>query len=191
MAKRLLSFMLCLLFFLTMLFSGSIQQVNAEEKKKLAESELHSKSCALIDGESGRLLYGKSENVPMANASTTKILTCILALENSKEDDIVTVSENAAAQPKVHLGMKKDEQFYMKDLLYGLMLESFNDCAYAIAEHIDGSVEAFAERMNEKAKEIGCTDSYFVTPNGLDGKTKEGEHHTTAQDLSRIMHNNA
>lgn len=187
MAKRLLSFMLCLLFFLTMLFSGSIQQVNAEEKKKLAESELHSKSCALIDGESGRLLYGKSENVPMANASTTKILTCILALENSKEDDIVTVSENAAAQPKVHLGMKKDEQFYMKDLLYGLMLESFNDCAYAIAEHIDGSAEAFAERMNEKAKEIGCTDSYFVTPNGLDGKTKEGEHHTTAQDLSRIM----
>ena len=105
--KRFLSFMLCLVFFFTMLFPGMVQTVGAEEKKKLAESELYSKSCALIDGESGRLLYGKSENVPMANASTTKILTCILALENSKEDEIVTVSENAAAQPKVHLGMKK------------------------------------------------------------------------------------
>lgn len=103
--------MLCLVFFFTMLFPRMVQTVGAEEKKKLAESELYSKSCALIDGESGRLLYGKSENVPMANASTTKILTCILALENSKEDEIVTVSENAAAQPKVHLGMKKMNNF--------------------------------------------------------------------------------
>ena len=75
----------------------------------------------------------------------------------------------------------------MQDLWYGLMLESYNDCAYAIAEHVAGSAEKFAALMNEKAKKIGCTDSHFVTPNGLDAKDEQGEHHTTAYDLCRIM----
>ena len=99
--------MLCLAFFLVALFSGMVQTVAAEEKRELAESELYSKSCALIDGESGRLLYGKSENVPMANASTTKILTCILALENSKEDEIVTVSEKCSGTAESSSGNEK------------------------------------------------------------------------------------
>ena len=109
-------------------------------------------------------------------ASTTKILTCIVAMEQCKPDEVVTFSAKAASQPKVHLGAKKGEQFYMQDLWYGLMLESYNDCAYAIAEHVAGSAEKFAALMNEKAKKIGCTDSHFVTPNGLDAKDEQGEH---------------
>lgn len=148
---------------------------------------MYAKAYALMDGESGRCLLGENMDNAMANASTTKIMTCILALENADEEAVVTVSSNAVAQPKVHLGMKKNEQFYMRDLLYGLMLESYNDCAVAIAEHIDQDVEAFAKRMNEKAKELGCEDTHFVTPNGLDKEDGMGEHHTTAKDLCRIM----
>lgn len=164
-----------------------IMPVCAEEKTEPEKSSLYSKACALVDGDSGRLLYGKSEDVPLPNASTTKILTCILAMENCQMDEVVTVSKEAAAQPKVHLGTKDGQQFYLQDLLYGLMLESYNDCAYAIAEHVSGSVEKFAEAMNEKAKELGCTDSHFVTPNGLDKEDEGGAHHTTAYDLCRIM----
>jgi D-alanyl-D-alanine carboxypeptidase (penicillin-binding protein 5/6) len=83
--------------------------------------------------------------------------------------------------------MKSGDRCYLKDLLYAMMLESFNDCAVALAEHVGGSVEGFAKMMNDKASEIGCTDTYFVTPNGLDAQTEEGSHHTTAADLARIM----
>jgi D-alanyl-D-alanine carboxypeptidase (penicillin-binding protein 5/6) len=153
----------------------------------LQESELYSKACALVDGDSGRLLYGKNESTMLPNASTTKILTCIIAMEECGMDEVVSFSAEAAAQPKVHLGVKEGAQFYLGDLLYGLMLESYNDCAWAIAEHVAGSVEAFADRMNEKAEAIGCTDTHFVTPNGLDAEDDDGEHHTTAYDLCRIM----
>lgn len=124
-------------------------------------------------------------------ASTTKIMTCILALENGSMEDEVEASSYAASQPQVHLGMSKGERFYLKDLLYSLMLESHNDSAVAIAEHIGGSVEGFADMMNEKAKEIGCTDTHFITPNGLDAVEEvdgvEVRHSTTAKDLARIM----
>lgn len=165
-------------------------QQNGQETAEhavLSENELYAKSCALIDGNSGRMLYGKDADIGMANASTTKIMTCILALESGQSGEVATASAKAAAQPKVHLGMKEGEQFYILDLLYGLMLESYNDCAVAIAEHIDGSVEAFVGRMNEKAKELGCQDTHFVTPNGLDQEDDEGGHHTTAYDLCLIM----
>ena len=140
-----------------------------------------------MDADNGRVLFEKngSEKKPMA--STTKIMTCILALEEGNLTDVVNVSENAARQPKVHLGMQMDEKFYLRDLLYSLMLESHNDSAVAIAEHIGGSVQAFADKMNAKAKEIGCRDTYFITPNGLDASDDKGEHSTTAEDLARIM----
>jgi len=99
----------------------------------------------------------------------------------------VEASNRAASAPKVHLGMRAGQRFYMLDLLYALMLESYNDCAVAIAEHIAGSVEDFAGLMNRKAKEIGCKDTYFITPNGLDGTDKNGFHHTTAEDLALLM----
>ena len=160
-----------------------------EAERCFAEDGLsmYSGAYALMDGDTGRVLTGKEEDIPMANASTTKILTCIVTLENCDLSETVTVSSNAAAQPKVHLGMKENEEYPLKDLLYGLMLESYNDCAVAIAEHVAGSTEAFARMMNEKAKEIGCQDTYFITPNGLDTENEEGFHHTTAADLCRMM----
>lgn len=151
------------------------------------ESELYAKAAVLMDADSGRILYAKNETNAMANASTTKILTCILALEYSQPDAVVEASARAASAPKVHLGMKAGQHFYMQDMLYALMLESYNDCAVVIAEHIAGSVEDFAVLMNEKAKEIGCQDTYFITPNGLDGTDKNGFHHTTAADLALMM----
>ncbi len=149
--------------------------------------ELYALSAVLMDGETGRVLYGKEAFKARPNASTTKVMTCILALELGKGDDYVQVSKNAAAQPQTRLGMKEGQQFYLEDLLYSLMLKSHNDTAVAIAEQIGGSVEEFAVLMNEKAKELGCTDTHFVTPNGLDGEDEGGIHRTTARDLGLIM----
>ena len=152
-----------------------------------ANLNLYAKSAVLMDADSGRILYEKDGYTHMPNASTTKILTCILAIENGNLDDEVKVSSYAASMPKVRLGMTTEDAFYLKDLLFSLMLESHNDSAVAIAEHIGGSVEGFADMMNRKAKELGCTDSYFITPNGLDAQNENGIHGTTAADLARIM----
>ncbi len=160
-------------------------------KKQEPDLGLHAQSAVLMDGKTGRVLYGKEENLQRPMASTTKIMTCILALENGNLNDLVKVSENAASQPKVHMGMKEGESYYLEDLLYALMLESYNDAAVAIAEHIGTTTEGFANMMNEKAKSLGCKQTCFITPNGLDaeeeetGKTKI--HSTTAEDLARIM----
>lgn len=148
---------------------------------------IHALSAVLLDGDSGRVLYEKEGECKRANASTTKIMTCILALENGKEDDIVTVSAYAASMPNVQLNIEEGEQYYLKDLLYSLMLESHNDSAVAIAEHIGGSVEGFSALMNEKAKELGCSNTCFLTPNGLDASVGEDTHGTTAHDLALIM----
>lgn len=180
MYKRIISLFLGILI----LFQTSVTALAGDPPK---ETELYAKSAVLLDGDSGRILYEKNGHEAMANASTTKILTCILALENCDLSSQVTVSANAASQPKVHLGMREGQTFYLKDLLYGLMLESFNDCAVAIAEFIAGDTKGFADMMNAKAKEIGCEDSHFITPNGLDAKDDESFHHTTASDLAKIM----
>lgn len=150
-------------------------------------SELHALSAVLMDGDSGRVLYEKDGKTPLANASTTKVLTCIVALESSPGDDYVQVSRNAASQPEVRLGLQKGEQYYLEDLLYSLMLKSHNDTAVAIAEHCGGTEEGFARMLNRKAKQIGCKDTYFITPNGLDAQDENGKHHTTAEDLALIM----
>lgn len=153
---------------------------------------LHAQSAVLLDAQSGRVLYGKNEQTIRPMASTTKIMTCILALELGDPEALCEISKKAAAQPKVKLGAPADSQIRLLDLLYSLMLESHNDSAVAIAEHISGSVEAFAELMNQKANEIGCKDTLFLTPNGLDAK-RQGEgvaeeiHSTTAQELAQIL----
>ncbi len=148
---------------------------------------LYALSAVLMDGDTGRVLYSREGDTPRPMASTTKVMTCILALENSSGNDCVTVSAKAAAQPDVQLNIQEGEQYYMKDLLYSLMLKSHNDVAVAVAEHVGGSVEGFAEMMNRKAAELGCTDTHFVTPNGLDAEDAGGVHHTTARDLALIM----
>ena len=159
---------------------------------KAAESEdepkqLYAQSAVLMDADNGRILFGKEAEVIRPNASTTKILTCILALESEAGEREICVSRNAVNQPKVRLGMKEGEKFYLRDLLYSLMLESHNDSAVAIAEAVEGTVEKFAERMNRKAREIGCENTHFITPNGLDASDKDGIHGTTASDLAVIM----
>ncbi len=162
-----------------------------DSKKNLVESpglieedniSLNALSAALIDGDSGRVLYEKDGYTQKAMASTTKIMTCLVALENSKLDEVVTVSKYASTMPDVKLGIKEGQKYYMKDMLHSLMLESHNDVAVAIAEHIGGTVEGFAAMMNERAKELGCENTNFVTPNGLDA---EG-HYTTAVEISKI-----
>ncbi len=150
-------------------------------------NDLYARSAVLMDAESGRVLFEKNGTEVRAMASTTKIMTCILALEQGSEDMVVTFSSSASKQPKVHLGASKGEQFYLGDLLYSLMLESHNDSAVAIAEAISGDVTSFADRMNQKAKEMGCEHTYFITPNGLDASDEKGTHSTTATDLARMM----
>lgn len=174
--------------------------------------ELYAQSAVLMDGDSGRILYGKNMDETRPMASTTKIMTCILALERAEMDDTVEVSAYAASMPDVQLNIRQGEQYRLGDLLHSLMLESHNDSAVAIAEHVGGSVEDFARLMNEKAASLGCRDTWFITPNGLDaveardeagnesGKNQKSEggkgaaegaaeksHSTTAADLARIM----
>ena len=175
--KKLIIHIVCLIFVLTFTFS-----VSGEEKKEISDSDLISKSAVIIDAETGRILFGKNYQQKMAMASTTKIMTCIVALENSKMNQVVEVSSKAAGMPKVHMNIKKGEKYYMKDLLYAMMLESYNDVAVAVAEGVAGSVEEFAKMMNEKARMIGAVNTNFVTPNGLDAK----EHYSTAYDMTLI-----
>jgi D-alanyl-D-alanine carboxypeptidase (penicillin-binding protein 5/6) len=150
---------------------------------------LYAKAAVLMDADSGRILYGKNADEVLPMASTTKILTCILALENGNLDDELEVSAYAASMPKVKLYVKQGETYRLRDLLYSMMLESHNDSAVVIAEGVGGSVEQFAAMMNRKAKDIGCYDSYFITPNGLDAVVNDSGkiHSTTAGDLARIM----
>ena len=168
------------------------QEENAAAPLPEELRDLHALSAVLMDADSRRVLISKDGETMRPMASTTKIMTCILALEAMNAErgsarEIVTVSKNAASQPKVHLQVEEGEQYYLEDLLYSLMLESHNDSAVAIAEHVAGSVEHFAGKMNEKAKEIGCTNAHFVTPNGLDAEDEGGEHSISAADLARIM----
>lgn len=148
---------------------------------------LYAQSAILMDADSGRVLFNKDGEKQMPMASTTKIMTCIVVLENARLDDIAEVSAEAVAQPKVHLGVRQSDTFYVKDLLYSLMLESHNDSAVILAEHVGGSLTGFAAKMNDKAKELGCEQTYFITPNGLDAADSVGEHSTTAKDLATIM----
>lgn len=143
-----------------------------------------SSDCALLmNADTGQIIYGKNENVAHANASTTKIMTCILALENCKLNEKVKFSPYAASIEPSKLYANAGEIFYLKDLLYSLMLPSHNDTAVAIAEHVSGSTAKFVKLMNKKAAEIGCTNTHFATPNGLDAGYN---HYTTASDLAKI-----
>ncbi len=173
------------------MLNNSFSIYAGNNKETTAPESLHALSAVLMDGTSGRVLYGKNAEEPRAMASTTKIMTCILILEQCNLEETAATSAYAASMPKVHLGAAEGEEFYVKDLLYSLMLESHNDSAVILAEHAGGDVPGFAEKMNEKAREIGCEDTWFITPNGLDAQEEvQGEvkkHHTTATDLGRIM----
>ena len=139
-----------------------------------------SKNVIVIDRKTQSVLYEKEAYKQVPMASTTKIMTCIVALEKTNLKDTVLISQKAASIHGSTLGIIKNTKMSMQDLLYGLMLRSGNDCAIAIAEHISGSVEEFAKLMNQKAAELGLKNTNFVTPHGLD----DDNHYTTAYELA-------
>ncbi len=136
-------------------------------------------SAVIMDAETGQVLFAKNAHTRRPNASTTKIMTAILAIENVDMDTWITASKNASQTPYTSIHLKPGEKIRARDLLYGMLIRSANDAAVAFAEHIGGSVSKFAGMMNRKAKEIGCTDTHFVTPNGLYAKG----HYSSAADL--------
>lgn len=168
MVKKMV-FIMCLIL--------SVNCYGAEKKP-----DVNAISAVLIDADTGRVLWGKNENNPMAMASTTKIMTAIITLENANIQDKVIVSKNATLAPPVKMHLQQGEELTLEQLLYALLMQSSNDAAVAIAEKVGGSVDNFCEMMNKKARELGCTDTEFVTPNGLD----KGNHHSTARDMALI-----
>lgn len=153
------------------------------------EVSTHAKAAALIDVESGRILYSNHGDEPMLIASLTKIMTAIVAIEYGDLSSKVTVGRNAFAKEGSSLFLKQGEQMTLENMLYGLMLRSGNDAATAIAEHVGGSEAGFVMLMNAKAEELGLTHTHFENPHGLDAK----EHYSTANDLAVLtayaMHN--
>lgn len=146
------------------------------------ELNLNSRIAIAYDRKSGKVIWGKNENKRTAMASTTKIMTAIVLIENADLNQTITISAKSAGTGGSRLGLKKDDKILLKDLLYGLMLKSGNDAAVAIAETVGGSVEGFAELMNNKAQELKLENTHFVTPHGLDNP----EHYTTAYELAKL-----
>lgn len=141
-----------------------------------------SRSSLLMDGETGRILYEHNAHEPLPMASTTKIMTALLAIEHCGMDEKVTAGKNAFGVPGTSIYLSEGEILTMEQMLYGLMLSSGNDAAVAIAEHVAGSVDAFCKMMTQRAEELGCENTVFMTPHGLPNDV----HHTTAYDLCLI-----
>ena len=208
--KKIVSIIMAFLY-IALIVNETIYAKSGDAFLQLKCNELYALSACLFDADSGRVLYDKNADEVRAMASTTKIMTLIVALEYANEDDIVTLSPYAASMPDVQLNIMAGEQYRLGDLYYAMMLESFNDVAVTIAEYIgecyalnqddrtantdikarsyDDSkkyVHTFAKLMNEKAKELGCENTYFITPNGLDAEDENGKHSTTAKELAVI-----
>lgn len=141
---------------------------------------LTAESAIIIDDESQVILYGKNPTLRFSMASTTKIMTALVALEHYKPDDVLTIYSDWIEGAEV--GFLNGEQFYALDVIYGLMLPSGNDAAYALAENYPGGMQAFVKRMNEKAKEYQLTNTQYADPAGLN----DDQNFTTAHDLARL-----
>ncbi len=140
-------------------------------------------ASVVINAETRQILYKDNENKRLGMASTTKIMTAIVALENKSTQDIITVSSNAQNQEGSSIYLRAGDEVKLEDLLYGLMLNSGNDAAVAIAEGVGETTETFVRMMNEKAAELGCVNTQFKNPNGL----SDPEHYSTAYDMALIM----
>lgn len=160
-------------------FENTIE-VTASNVSELPKT--NSRRYIVYDRISKSMIIGKNEDVKSAMASTTKIMTTIVILEKADLNEKVTVSAKAGGTGGSRLGLKRGDKASVRDLLYGLMLRSGNDAAVALAEHVGGSVKGFAELMNEKAIELGLTNTHFVTPHGLD----DANHYTTALELAKL-----
>ena len=183
-----LIFLLILLNFSTVCADDVDNEVDFEDTIEVTASNVselpktNSRRYIVYDRISKSMIIGKNEDVKSAMASTTKIMTTIVILEKADLNEKVTVSAKAGGTGGSRLGLKRGDKTSVRDLLYGLMLRSGNDAAVALAEHVGGSVKGFAELMNEKAIELGLTNTHFVTPHGLD----DANHYTTALELAKL-----
>ena len=141
---------------------------------------INSRAYVVIDRKTNTILVGKNENQKKKMASTTKIMTALIVIENCDLSETVEISKKSASTGGSRLGLKTGDKITVYDLLYGLMMRSGNDCAVALAEHTAGSISSFADLMNQKAIALGLSNTHFVTPHGLD----EDEHYTTAYELA-------
>ena len=146
------------------------------------EPKLNSRAAVIYDRKSKKIIWGKKENEKRPMASTTKIMTAIVVLENANLSDTVTVSKKSAGTGGSRLGLKVGDKITVNNLLYGLLMVSGNDAAVALAEYVGGSVEGFADKMNQKAEELGLESTHFITPHGLD----MADHYTTALELAEM-----
>ena len=172
-----ISRIIVILFCIAILFS----YINADTPN-VNDVNLSSPSAIVIDSLSGRVLYEKNGYDRRNVASLTKMITAIVTVENVKLDEVVTIKTGSGSIGGSTVGMKKGDEITVKALMYGMLMESGNDCAYALAEYVGGDIDTFAKMMTEKAKEIGAKDSNFKTPHGLD---VEG-HYSTAYDMAII-----
>ena len=183
-----LIFLLILLNFSTVCADDVDNEVDFEDTIEVTASNVselpktNSRRYIVYDIISKSMIIGKNEDIKSAMASTTKIMTTIVILEKADLNETVTVSAKAGGTGGSRLGLKRGDKASVRDLLYGLMLRSGNDAAVALAEHVGGSVKGFAELMNEKAIELGLTNTHFVTPHGLD----DANHYTTALELAKL-----
>ena len=183
-----LVFLLILLNFSTVCADDVDNEVDFEDTIEVTASNVselpktNSRRYIVYDRISKSMIIGKNEDIKSAMASTTKIMTTIVILEKADLNKTVTVSAKAGGTGGSRLGLKRGDKASVRDLLYGLMLRSGNDAAVALAEHVGGSVKEFAELMNEKAIELGLTNTHFVTPHGLD----DANHYTTALELAKL-----
>ena len=163
-----------------LIISACIIIINCPNVKAQVNVSAH--SAVLIDAGNGEILFGKNENEQRSMASTTKIMTSLLAIEHGKPDDIVTITDEMVRVEGTSMGLKAGDKVTIEGLVYGMLLSSGNDAANAVAIAIAGDAESFAELMNKRAKEIGANNTNFVTPSGLDDE----QHYSTAYDMALI-----
>ncbi len=206
---RLLKKVLCYVIILLLIFSFAVQVVQCDDELEpepdmpvfmdAADSKaaapvtgqgpsditppvVNALAAVVVEGSTGRIIYNKNALEKRSIASTTKIMTALVALENGNPEDIVKVSNSAAAIGGSRAGLREGEQYTLRELLFAMLMISGNDAAIAIAEHIGGSVEAFADMMNERARSLGAVNSHFITPHGLD----RADQYSTAYDVALI-----
>lgn len=194
-----LKLLLCIIIIVTMFFINpykiyaddidySTDNINISEEISETSSELsdipniNSRAAVVIDRNSSTILFGKNEKEKRKMASTTKIMTALVVIENANLNDTVIISKHSSGTGGSRLGLKTNDEITVGNLLYGLMLCSGNDAAVALAEHVGGSIEGFADLMNAKAYDLGLLNTHFVTPHGLD----KDDHYTTAYELALL-----
>lgn len=173
---------LLLLCVLMVVFLGTFASVTVFADKANSGFVTSAKSAIVMEKTSHRVLFEKSADLHLPMASTTKIVTALTVIQNSNLDEIVQIPKEACGIEGSSIYLREGEHLTVRELLYGLMLRSGNDCAHALAIHVSGSIEAFAQLMNKTANSLGCRDSNFVNPHGL----HNDNHYTSARDLATI-----